>query len=74
MIAGATPGNVYLQSACSSKFVRIAKNGTVSADDNGQSGPPRKYCNHSTKFGENKFFDTAYKMITDARSVHQSKA
>nr|XP_019541181.2 uncharacterized protein LOC109411974 isoform X2 [Aedes albopictus] len=43
MIAGATPGNVYLQSACSSKFVRIAKNGTVSADDNGQSGPPQTY-------------------------------
>lgn len=43
MIAGATPGNVYLQSACSSKFVRTAKNGTVSADDNGQSGPPQTY-------------------------------
>lgn len=44
MIAGATPEYVYLQSACSSKFVRIAaKNGTVFADDNGQSGPPQTF-------------------------------
>lgn len=44
MIAGATPEYMYLQSACSSKFVRIAaKNGTVFADDNGQSGRPQTF-------------------------------
>ncbi|XP_058462065.1 uncharacterized protein LOC131437037 [Malaya genurostris] len=44
MIAGATPEYMYLQSACSSKFVRIvAKNGTVYADDNGQSGRPQTF-------------------------------
>ncbi|XP_053689637.1 uncharacterized protein LOC128738480 [Sabethes cyaneus] len=44
MIAGATPEYMFLQSACSSKFVRIvAKNGTVFADDNGQSGRPQTF-------------------------------
>lgn len=49
MIAGATPEYIFLQSACSSKFVRIVtKNGTVFADDNGQSGRPRKYFDYRT--------------------------
>ncbi|XP_055623931.1 uncharacterized protein LOC129767256 [Toxorhynchites rutilus septentrionalis] len=44
IIAGATPDYMYLQSDCSSKFVRIvAKNGTVFADDNGQSGRPQTF-------------------------------
>lgn len=47
-IAGATPEYMYLQAACSSKFVRtVAKNGTVFADDNGQSGRPQTFTIHA---------------------------
>ncbi|XP_050080622.1 uncharacterized protein LOC126568220 [Anopheles maculipalpis] len=64
--AGASTGNdIYLQSACSLKFVR-AKNGSVFADNHLENGQPQVFSLNATRTRDNRAAVTIYSKETDS--------